>query len=116
MFFPVTRREGKGPFESNCPQDRSCDGARLEAQAWKEFRYRAQGSFVSVWLHPADVIVIQIPGTSGIISTESQIEDQSPLEIISVDGKAGDAPKSNCQVVQELQETSFEATMFLLTH
>ena len=35
----------------------------------------------------ADVIVIQIPGKSNSLSKESQIEDQIPLEIISVDGK-----------------------------
>lgn len=51
----------------------------------------------------ADVIVIQIPGTSNSLSIESQIEDQSPLEIISVDGKAGDAPKSIAQVVQNFR-------------
>ena len=51
----------------------------------------------------ADVIVIQVPGKSHSLSIESQIEDQSPLEIISVDGKAGDAPKSISQVVQNFR-------------
>ena len=51
----------------------------------------------------ADVSVIQIPGKSNPLSIESQIEDQSPLEIISVHGKAGDAPKSISQVVQNFR-------------
>lgn len=51
----------------------------------------------------ADVIVIQVPGKSNSLSIESQIEDQIPLEIISVNGKAGDAPKSISPVVQNFR-------------
>lgn len=67
------------------------------------FRYCTGVPCVCVATPLADVSVIQIPGKSNPLSIESQIEDQSPLEIISVHGKAGDAPKSISQVVQNFR-------------